>query len=399
MSPLLTVIIPTYNRAEFLFRTLQFLQTGSSRFPIIVADGSDENVAQKNAECTRIGDEISYFYTPARSDEIPSVNYRRRMLAALDQVKTPYSVFCADDSLLVPESALLSARFLEDNTDYIGCHGIYLQYRYSHNRLQIQGVEFEGDSLDSENFSSRLMQLFSRYESPFYAVFRAPINRILLDRYAEAEQPLWPEIYHSTAAIIEGKIKRLDNIYALRHTGIAPLPHQMASFDQWVLSDFDSFFARYRKFRDKVAEWEFNGKLSDADRNKLHRLIDTVFMLYIGKHYDAKLWIDRCLEASILTTDEMAQLRNRLEKNLIPPKDEPWKAPTIMAAIKLLAISLLGARGVRIYQDIRDSLFGRRDAPTIVPVGQQNSIEIVSGLKEKLHAKEWEPLSKIPFPN
>ncbi len=122
-------------------------------------------------------------------------------------------------------------------------------------------------------------------------------------------------------------------------------------------------------------------------------------MSYIGKHYDAKLWIDRCLEASILTTDEMAQLRNRLEKNLIPPKDEPWKAPTIMAAIKLLAISLLGARGVRIYQDIRDSLFGRRDAPTIVPVGQQNSIEIVSGLKEKLPAKEWEPLNKIPFPN
>ena len=129
MPPLLSIIIPTYNRPEQLLATLRFLQARAIRLPIFVADGSDENFAPQNRECTKLGDNISYVHSPAGSGEGPWQNYRRRISEVLNAVATPYVVYCADDDLLIIENAVKAAKFLETHVDYIGCHGTYLHYR------------------------------------------------------------------------------------------------------------------------------------------------------------------------------------------------------------------------------------------------------------------------------
>ena len=132
MSVDVTVFIPTYNRPQWLLRTIHFLQRGSLRLPIIVGDGSEPLAASENeALCRKAGENIEYFHVPSASDpEGSAKNYLCRFVTALDRVRTPYVVCCADDDLLLPETAVKAASFLSKNPDYVGCQGTYLNFRY-----------------------------------------------------------------------------------------------------------------------------------------------------------------------------------------------------------------------------------------------------------------------------
>lgn len=270
MSSLLTVVIPTYNRAEQLVRTIRFLQRHSSPLTIIVADGSNEEHAGRNAQCRELGTNIAYFHAPSQPHEDTWRNYWRRMQQALDLADTPYTALCADDDLLVAENAVRSAEFLERNTQYVACHGNYLQFEYAQDTIRIPNFEYQGEPIDADEISGRMLQLFSRYESPYYAVFRTPVIRLLFERCRDHEPPLWPELYHATAAVIAGKIHRNNTIYCLRNIGNPP-HHRSATgylnFGQWIAADLDGFLMRYVRYRNQVLEWT----APDADRSLVHR--------------------------------------------------------------------------------------------------------------------------------
>jgi glycosyltransferase domain-containing protein len=318
MSPLLTVIVPTYNRPADLIRTVKFLRR-SSAFLIIIADGSDSEYSSQNARCRELGENIAYFHIPRAPAEATATNYRHRVQRAFEQIETPYVAFCGDDDLLVPESAMKAAEFLENNPRYVCCHGIYLQFKCVQDTIEIPNIEYQGESIDADEVSGRLMQLFSRYEAPYYAVFRVPVLRLLFERCKDILSPLWNEMYHSTGAAIAGKIHRSNTIYCLRNIGNPP--HYKAgssfiNFGQWIAADLDGFLMHYVGYRDQVLEWAAPG----ADRDTVHRVLDMAFITYIGSEFNLSFWIDSCCETA---KDESARdkLRARLNQNLRRPVD------------------------------------------------------------------------------
>ena len=314
MPQLLTIIIPTYNRPDSLLRTVHFLRRQSPALPLIVADGSAAQYAPHNAQCAGFGDNVVYFHEPSIPDENPWKNYCRRMQQALARSDTPYSVACADDDLLISENAVQAAKFLDENPSYVGCHGHYLQFEYAGDIIRIPNVEYQEPSIDTNEISGRLLQLFSRYEALFYAVFRTAAMRVLLDRYSEPNPPLWPEIYHSTSAVIAGKIYRSNTIYCLRNIGNPPHYSAQASyrnFGEWIAADLDGFLAHYIKYRASALEWA----ATSADENNLHTALDLAFMTYIGSEFNASYWIDRCC-AAVKDQTERAKLRERLTLSL-----------------------------------------------------------------------------------
>jgi glycosyltransferase domain-containing protein len=363
MAPLLTVVVPTYNRSDLLFRTLGFLQSGSVRVPIIVADGSDDTHARVNSGCSSLSDNISYFHLPTGTEE-PIKSYFRRVIDVMGRLTTPYVVFCGDDDIAVVDNALRSAQFLEDNKDYVACHGSYLLFRYVGDAIQIEDIAYEGESIDGDEIGSRLMQLFSRYEAPYYAVFRVSTQRRLLPRCLDVEMPLWPETYHSTAAVVEGKIKRLDNIHCLRNIGIpAHHGHVIRNFGRWTATDLDGFLVRYRKFCESVIGWAMEKSDFPIGQDRLRRAIDMAFILYIGSEFDRTYWIDQYLETAIAGDSEKAKLRARLEQILFGRETKDTAENEKLAifplgdAFRSLIISmvktLIGERGIRVIQSVK----------------------------------------------
>jgi glycosyltransferase domain-containing protein len=311
MPQVVTIVIPTYNRPEMLFRTLSFLQDKSERFPIIVADGSDLENAARNAECCRsTGSNVSYFHLPSppiasgtfslKQYEELQTNFFQRYLLALNRVTTPYVVLNGDDDLLIPETVTASSKFLDSNSDYVACHGMYFNFRYLQNGIEIECSTYDGPSIDGAELGTRLIQLYSRYESPYAAVYRTPIARTIAQQ--AIEKPLFEEIFQATAAVVAGKIRRLDEIYYFRNVGIPPNPRPFDNWHQWFFKDFDGFFRCYQEYRTKVLSFatEQLGLVLDADG--LRRTIDMVFMIYMGREFHILYWIPEYL--SVVTTDE-----------------------------------------------------------------------------------------------
>jgi glycosyltransferase domain-containing protein len=428
MAPLLTVVIPTYNRADVFTGTLGLLQNSFASVPIIVADGSDDEHAEKNAECKRLGQNISYFHLPTGSEE-PIKNYFRRVNSALDQVATPYVVFCGDDDIIVSDNVQISAQFLEDNKDYVACHGSYLLFRYNHDAIQIENIVYEGASIDSEEVGGRLMQLFSSYEASYYAVFRTSVQRKLLTRCEQAELPLWPETYHSTAAVIEGKIKRLDNIHCLRNIGNTPHhSQQIRNFGRWVASDLDGFLERYRTFRQSAVGWATEQTDGRIGSNNLQRAFDMAFVLYLGREFDPSYWIEQYLAIAISDETEKGSVRARLEQILYEgdkikiekEKEEeklvvfPLHEATVSLLISVLK-SIVGEKRFRQLQAVRRlGLKGMRDAQRELNRGwlwkddgwtlkkaanaeQQPEIRVAGFLKRRYPQEQWDLLRKFPL--
>jgi glycosyltransferase domain-containing protein len=406
MTELLTILIPTFNRPDDLARTVGFLARNSSTLPIVIADGSN----QKNATLTPFYHEhpnITYFHYPEMPMEGSWNNYNRRINSALELVRTPYAVFCADDDLLIYDAAIQSAQFLDAHPDYIACHGHYLLFEYSDGSIRISNSEYEGPSIDADSIGGRLIQLFSRYEAPFYAVFRTEILRLLMHRCSEPSPPLWPEIYHASAAVIAGKIRRNDMIYSLRNAGNPPHYHSdssVRSFAEWATVDLDSFLDHYRTFRKSAVEWA----RSDVDSQTLGKTLDLAFMLYVGSEFNPYHWIDQCIQVlSAESAHQRAQLQLRLKQNLIQGKIRPEPFYSVPSAGWQVFKSLIGRRGMNFMRDIRrrgasQALSrARRTKNGWVTVYDQRTsseygIHVASSMVDKYPPEQWTLLRGIP---
>jgi glycosyltransferase domain-containing protein len=280
-----------------------------------VADGSDSVHAERNAACADIGDNIRYFYVAPRPEIDPWSNYNERIERALDMVETPYCIFSAEDDLVVIENVIKAAEFLDNNPSYAGCHGKYLHYIRAGNSIKVERVAYEAASIDGEEVSTRLMQLFSNYEAFFYAVFPTAVQRKLFKQSNEGRHPLWPEIYHSTAAVIQGKIKRLDNIYSLRNTGVAPHVQPISDLTRWIAKDFDDFIDRYRQYCERVAEWTAGRDDLRIDAVALRHALDMAFAVYLGRMFSLPDWIDEYASIAVADERERAALRLRVRQN------------------------------------------------------------------------------------
>jgi glycosyltransferase domain-containing protein len=336
MAQKVTIFLPTYDRPEMLCKTLAFLQDTPDRFPIIVADGSNDHNGRKNAvACRQAGSNVTYFHFPTPVEALPPTeiplledhhkiiaNYYRRYLHALDQIVTPYVVHCSDDDLLIPETVAESAEFLDQNADYVACHGMYFNFRYLTDGLEIECATYDGPSLDGNEFAIRLIQLFSRYECPFAAVYRVSATRAIIPQLVKIRVLLFTEVFHATTSVAIGKIKRLNRLYYLRNVGVPNNPRPFQSWRDWYVKDFDEFFEQYREFRSMamylVAQ---TGKDMDADR--LRRTIDMAFMVYAGREFHMLHWMHFYLTDAITDQDERERLRPLLTERLWNQSNPP----------------------------------------------------------------------------
>lgn len=101
----LTILIPTLNRPDFLYRTLKFYFDLKCDYKFIIGDASNGALAVKNQEiCDRFGG----LYVP-----LPGVSIAETINLLNDLVSTPYVVLLPDDDLLMPNGIEKSIKLLD----------------------------------------------------------------------------------------------------------------------------------------------------------------------------------------------------------------------------------------------------------------------------------------------
>lgn len=213
---MITIIITTRNRPDFLERLLKYYAEVKCQYKIIIGDSSDdayleviEELVQKykrqiNVEC--------HFY--------PGLIMGEAISAMIDLVDTPYVVFTADDDFLVPNGLKSCATFLNSNKDYVAAHGLGVVFSLKQAGPYgvVRGVNFYRQPLiTAETASQRLLQHLTKYSVPLFAVHRVAVWKKMWSACKNIkEKSFSDELLPSCISVVMGKIAQVDNFYLLR---------------------------------------------------------------------------------------------------------------------------------------------------------------------------------------
>ena len=223
MKDHLTIIIPTFNRYKRLLRLLQYFESYNFPAKIRVLDSSSDDHSLQALQKLLSSEHINYIKYPSTIE--PDVKFGQ----GIQDISTPYFVFCADDDFITPSGMHRCIEFLESHPDYSSAQGRYISF-WSKNNVpsHILTSYFYGRNIDinSDDVKERLVQQFSLYKPQFYAVhrtdnFRVFFNIVESKNIIQYNFGLLFELLHTYIPIILGKHKVLPIFYGAREPGNA----------------------------------------------------------------------------------------------------------------------------------------------------------------------------------
>jgi len=150
----IAIVIPTLNRSRYLRRALSFYARTDFDGVVYIADSSDDEEATNNkAVVDEYGGSlfISYHWVMAPHDggAVAQVNEYLH-----DSVK--YVAFSGDDDFHIGDGLKQCAEFLENNPDYVACHGHRVNFALHNNVPKLLGVRYGYNWDDSFSQLDRL---------------------------------------------------------------------------------------------------------------------------------------------------------------------------------------------------------------------------------------------------
>ena len=145
MSDMVSIMIPTMNRPDFLQRALYYYRSSNFRGWIVLADSSDDQNAAANLRIIEnVSDKLQIIY---RHYPKSSYGVSECVQKMIDLVPTPYAVESGDDDFAIPSGMTLCRRFLDKEPEFISAFG---------HRINVK-IAGDGTHGDIEN-ASVLMQ-------------------------------------------------------------------------------------------------------------------------------------------------------------------------------------------------------------------------------------------------
>lgn len=208
---LVSIIIPTYNRAHLISETLDSVlaQTYSNWECIVVDDGSTDNTSEILSSYVEKDSRFRYYHRPETKQKGPGAcrNY------GFEKSNGEFVVFLDSDDVLADFSLF---RRVEMFNEYPENDGVIATTQFFEGSIKNLGSVFNNDPIinNEENY----LALFLNYEFPFTVM--SPIwrrNVIEKVKFREELQLLEDVIFHIEILFLEGiKLKRIpliDNYY------------------------------------------------------------------------------------------------------------------------------------------------------------------------------------------
>jgi glycosyltransferase domain-containing protein len=274
---MLTILIVTKNRTDFLKRLLNYYVVRNCKYSIAVADSSNrENAKQAEAVVGAVGDKIRVSY--AKYDE--NLNHAACIQKLSETVRTPYITQCPDDDFLVPEGLEKSIDFLNSNPEYSAAHGIgiVLTLKTDGPYGQIDRIgKYRQPALLETTASARIMEHLSRYSVALFSVHRADIWRQMYKNvHLIKDESFRGELLPACLSVIYGKMKEIDSFYLVRQ--VHNRRHTLVSSYLW--GDTPEWASSYQTFVESLAN-EL-AKIDKVGIEKAREIIRMAFSAYLS---------------------------------------------------------------------------------------------------------------------
>lgn len=281
-----TIIIPTYNRPNYLKRILDYYNKYCKGARILIADSSSPENKQINKKTALSFKDVYISYL----NKYPQQTlFYDKLLDALTNINTNYCVVCADDDFITPTGISESTAFLEKNPDFTLVHGRYIHFYLS---KDVQGEPvfhwkwlYPFKSSTSDNPVDRFKEHSIYLQPTFYALYRTPFLRLILNETAKNTDDVeFGEWLPSLLALIYGKMKCLDVLYAARE--YAP-PSISNKYDDLIaVMNSGTYEEKYLRFRKCVTK--HLQVVSNIDATTAEDLVDKAMLDYKQMHYPVR---------------------------------------------------------------------------------------------------------------
>lgn len=230
----ITIIIPSYERQNYLRKVIRYWK--DSKAKIIILDGS-----KKKIDFNKIGHSknIKYFHFPKKS-------LFERLGLASKMIKTEYSILCCDDELYLESGLLSCLKELKKNKDLSCVMGRVLCFRYRDNKNKLVGfpgyLQFKKYYLANNDPAKRIKIHLSdaRGRPTMYSLtrtiyFKKILKLISKDDIFPCQQTY--ELQIDICLAYFGKIKFIEELTWLRNFDEKPLwPRGKVYFTRWFVN-------------------------------------------------------------------------------------------------------------------------------------------------------------------
>ena len=265
---MISILIPTLNRPEFLYRALKYYRAAGFDGVISIGDSSDDVNSAKNMDAiNRVTDGLRVDYQYYSKDK-----YHIGLVVKdlIDRAETSYVALCCDDDFLNVNGVKKCASFLDGNPDYVSARGIRITFMLSNldsvygkidNLLYVPSLD-----LESESAADRWATYMRCNTATAYNVHRKVTFQKMWQRIEEFfTHDLKHEIYPCSVTCLLGKTKNIDVLYNVvqHHRGSLSFSGKIRIYDAIVSEGWSSdvrHFCNYvcdeLKMRDKLSEEE-----------------------------------------------------------------------------------------------------------------------------------------------
>ena len=282
-----TIIIPTYNRPEYLRRILSYYNEYGGNYNIIVADSSSDENKKINTKNISSFSNLNILHL---SDYPSKINPVHKIVDAINYVEEKYCVLCADDDFITPKGINRSVDFLEKNPDFTVAHGYYIFFYLKTDERKKQQFCWQPiypyKSITFPDAKSRLNFHSSNYTIPtFYGVHRTDFLKMIYKETTKFTNDYrFGELLPSMLTLVYGKMKHLDVFFAARENIPGSTGQNCENLSDFIKAG--TYDEKYAKFRDCLAT--HLTKKSQLDLEEAKSVIDDAMAAYMRRYISNK---------------------------------------------------------------------------------------------------------------
>jgi glycosyltransferase domain-containing protein len=277
MSDAFSLIIPTFNRPEFLQRLLNYYCDLRPTYKIVVADSSSGAPLEANRKLIASAQQVVAL---THSVYPPETTPYAKLTDTIEAIPSAFVAICADDDFIVPDAITRCVEFLKQHSDYSIAHGNSVSVRVTAEGEIHEACTYPQRSIESESAGDRLEDHLGTYTATYYSVHRRDqliANMHDADKYTVDYR--FGELLPSCLSVIQGKAKSLDVLYMIRQADFSPPKYgeKMKPWEDLITSE--EFPERYAKFRDCLAGELV--KTSTLSPEGAGAVVDRAFLAYV----------------------------------------------------------------------------------------------------------------------
>lgn len=210
---MISILIPTLNRSNFLIRALRYYSKVGFKGYICIGDSSNAQHVEKTKRAIQaLGNKIKIIYRYYPNP--PYIHNGMVIKELIELAPVPYVVFAGDDDFVIPNALEQCITFLKDHPEYSAAHGIRVSMRLKSSGAfgKLASAHYVTQCrLESDKALERWIQYMRHGISSQYSVHRIETwRRMYRDVASIPIQYFGPELLPCSISSILGKTKELD---------------------------------------------------------------------------------------------------------------------------------------------------------------------------------------------